>query len=104
MIMSDSVEDDDFQTKSDQFINWLVNSGAQISSKIELADLRHRSAGRGVVAKDDIGEDEELFSIPRAAILDVTTSSLPDELRTKLDDPWLSLILAMIHEYRLGEA
>jgi SET domain-containing protein 6 len=102
--MSDSAEDDDFQAKSDRFTDWLKSSGAQISPKIELADLRHRSAGRGVLAKADIGEDEELFSIPRPTILDVTTSSLPDELRKKLDDPWLSLILAMIREYRYGES
>jgi SET domain-containing protein 6 len=102
--MPDSVENDDFQSKSARFIDWLENSGAQISSKIELADLRHGSSGRGVLAKEDIREDEELFSIPRLAILDVTTSSLPDGLQNKLDDPWLSLILAMIREHRLGES
>ena len=101
--MSDSMENDDFQAKSDRFIDWLKNSGAQISPKIELADLRHSSAGRGVLAKEDITEDEELFSIPRTSILDVTTSSLSDELQKKLDDPWLSLILAMIREYHFGD-
>jgi SET domain-containing protein 6 len=102
--MADSTEDDDFQNKSDIFIQWLKDNGATISPKIELADLRQNGAGRGVRAMEDIAEDEELFSIPRTAILDVTTSSLPDALRRKLDDPWLSLILAMIREYGLGES
>lgn len=97
-------DDDDLRQKSDRFLEWLEKSGARVSSKIEVADLRHRSAGRGVLAKDDIGEDEELFSIPRSVILDVTTSTLPEELRATLEDPWLSLILAMVHEYRLGES
>ena len=102
--MADSIEDDDFQNKSDKFIQWLKDNGATISPKIELADLRQHSAGRGVVAREDIIEDEELFSIPRTAILDVTSSSLTDDLRKKSDDPWLSLILAMIHEFQLGES
>ena len=102
--MADSTEHDDFQNKSDKFINWLKDHGATISPKIELGDLRQHSAGRGVLAIEDIAEDEELFSIPRTAILDVTTSTLPDVLRRKLDDPWLSLILAMIREYGLGES
>lgn len=95
---------DGFQEKSKNFIEWLQTSGAQISSKIELADLRYRSAGRGVLAKADIEEDEELFSIPRSLILDTNTSSLPEDLRNKLDDPWLSLILAMIREQSLGKS
>jgi N-lysine methyltransferase SETD6 len=101
--MQDSDEADDFKTKSEQLITWLESSGAHISPKIELADLRHRSAGRGVLAKEGIKEDEELFRIPRSLILDASTSSLPEGLRNKLEDPWLCLILAMIREHRLGE-
>ena len=40
--------DDDFAEKSGAFANWLQSSGATLSDKIELADLRQHNAGRGV--------------------------------------------------------
>jgi hypothetical protein len=40
--------DDDFGTKSAAFLSWLQVSGATVSDKIELVDLRQRNAGRGV--------------------------------------------------------
>ena len=100
--MSDmAIDDDDFTVRSRSFLVWLTANGVTISPKIELADLRSRAAGRGVLAADDIAEDEELFSIPRAAILTNEGSSLPAAAR--LQDPWLSLILAMIYEYQAGD-
>ena len=93
---------DDFAETSAQFLDWLQQSGASVSSKIELADLRHHSAGRGVLANQDIYQDEELFSIPRTAILTVETSDLPVEIKAELHDPWLSLIVAMIYEHHHG--
>ncbi|KAL9530422.1 Ribosomal lysine N-Methyltransferase [Sphaerulina musiva] len=93
---------DDFQSASDAFLTWLKNNGATISSSVQLADLRGRAAGRGVVATQDLSEDEELFSIPRASILTNETTDLPANLRKELDHPWLSLILVMVHEYLKG--
>ena len=97
-------EQDDFDAKSHRLITWLEDSGAHISTKIEITDLRRRSAGRGVFAKEDIEEDEKLFRIPRSLILDTSTLSLSKDLQNKLNDPWLCLVLAMIREHRLGES
>nr|POE56559.1 ribosomal lysine n-methyltransferase 4 [Quercus suber] len=112
---------DDFDFKSKTFLLWLQENRVTISSKIELSDQRQRNAGRAVgklttssllysayiqrthklaVATQAIAEDEELFSIPRSAILTPETSALP--VAARLEDPWLSLITAMIYEYSLG--
>lgn len=93
---------DDFQSASDAFLAWLKSNGATISSSVQLADLRGRAAGRGVVATQNLSEDEELFSLPRASILTSETTDLPANLRKELDHPWLSLILVMVHEYLKG--
>lgn len=54
------------------------------------------------MATQDLSEDEELFSIPRASILTNETTDLPANIRKELDHPWLSLILVMVHEYLKG--
>lgn len=99
------MEIDDFDGKSRVFIDCLQQNGTAISPKIGLVDLRQRSAGRGVVAVQDIAEDEELFSIPRSAcVLTAENSSLSSDIVQQVEDPWFSLILAMTYEYRLGQA
>lgn len=40
--------DDDFNEKTAAFTTWLRSSGATLSDKIELVDLRSQHAGRGV--------------------------------------------------------
>ncbi|KIW03364.1 uncharacterized protein PV09_05572 [Verruconis gallopava] len=94
--------DDDFATKSAAFLSWLQASGATLSEKIELADLRHQNSGRGVVAKTDIESDEELFSIPRVLLLNTKNSDLatqhPDILKTVEGQPWLELIFTLLYE------
>lgn len=59
-----------------------------------------------LVAQQDIGEDEVLFTIPRDLVLSVQNSKLKDQLPVNLDElgPWLSLMLVMIYEYLQGEA
>ena len=96
-------EDEDFDRKSAEFLDWLQQNNTIISPKIQIADLRHRSAGRGVVAVDDIDEDEEIFAITKLSILTTENSRLPAELQVQLNDPWLSLILAMTLEYQAGQ-
>ncbi|KAK5134877.1 hypothetical protein LTR08_005967 [Meristemomyces frigidus] len=96
------MDDGDFSTKSDAFLTWLQQIGTTISSKIQLADLRSRHAGRGVLATADIAEDEELFTVPRSSILTAEASSLPAEIKEQFDDQWLSLMAAMIYEYQRG--
>ncbi|GFF26551.1 ribosomal N-lysine methyltransferase 4 [Aspergillus udagawae] len=99
-------DSDSFQRQSDEFITWLAgNPGVRINSKISIADLRSKSAGRGVVARSDIFDGEELFSIPRGLVLSAQNSKLKDLLSHDLEElgPWLSLILVMMYEYLLGE-
>ncbi|KAF2446438.1 SET domain-containing protein RMS1 [Karstenula rhodostoma CBS 690.94] len=98
---------DSFNEVSHVFLDWLKRSGAEISPKIELKDLRNVQAGRGVVATQDIAEDEVLFRIPRSAILSVENSILSNEIPKATFDalgPWLSLILAMLYEYFNNDA
>ncbi|KAK6433814.1 Ribosomal lysine N-methyltransferase 4 [Oleoguttula sp. CCFEE 5521] len=103
MAMGVDMEVDDFVTKSQTFVSWLEKSGVTISDKIELADLRSRGAGRGVVAKVEIAEDEVLFTVPRTSILSPETSNLPKNITAGLEDPWLSLILDMVYENQQRE-
>ncbi|KAF3403658.1 Ribosomal lysine N-methyltransferase 4 [Penicillium rolfsii] len=94
-----------FQQQSNEFIAWLeANPGVKVNPKICLADLRSTGAGRGVVARTNIPEGEELFSIPRNLILAVQNSELKNLLGQDVDalGPWLSLMLVMLYEYLQG--
>jgi SET domain-containing protein 6 len=42
------MSNDVFQVATDSFVGWLQQAGATVSSKITIADLRNRHAGRGV--------------------------------------------------------
>ncbi|KAK5713694.1 Ribosomal lysine N-methyltransferase 4 [Elasticomyces elasticus] len=101
--MTGTAEADDFQAKSQSFFAWLQQHGTTISPKIELADLRQDGCGRGVLAVQDIEEDEELFSVPRTSILTIETSTLPAEINAQINDPWLGLITAMVLEHSKGD-
>ncbi|CAE7009231.1 hypothetical protein CFE70_001701 [Pyrenophora teres f. teres 0-1] len=97
----------DFDSASQAFLAWLRKSGAEISPKIKLEDLRNKDAGRGVVASQEIAEHELLFRIPRTSILSVENSILSTEIPAatlSLLGPWLSLILVMLYEYHNGSA
>jgi len=93
----------DFSQATQSFLGWLKQGGSIISTKIALEDLRYQNAGRGVVAVQDIDEDEDLFSIPRTQVLSVKNSSLMGGLKTRLENPWESLILVMIYEFHQRE-
>lgn len=118
--------DDDFSSISLTFVQWLKSSGAVISDKISLADLRQNDAGRGVgifflytihpcrtsannraVATTDVEADESLFSIPRNLILSVQSSEFasqyPDAFARVAGEPWLELILVMLYEHGKGD-
>ncbi|KAK3652264.1 Ribosomal lysine N-methyltransferase 4 [Elasticomyces elasticus] len=101
--MTGTAETDDFQAKSQSFLAWLQQHGTTISPKIELADLRQDGCGRGVLAVQDIEDDEELFSVPRTSILTIETSTLPAEINAQINDPWLGLITAMVLEHSKGD-
>ncbi|KAL6713075.1 Ribosomal lysine N-methyltransferase 4 [Lecanora helva] len=96
----------DFYARSKAFMRWMHElPGTRISSKIQLADLRHQGAGRGIVATKDINEDEELFSIPQSDVLTAQNSSLQRVKPALLErlDTWNALVLCMIHEDGQGQ-
>lgn len=57
------------------------------------------------MARSNIPEGEELFSIPRSAILAVQNSQLKSLLTQDVDalGPWLSLMLVMLYEFLQGD-
>lgn len=57
------------------FLRFFANAGGTISPQIRLTQLPGQ--GRCCVAKEDIPDDAELFSIPRSALLNTTNSFLP---------------------------
>ncbi|MCJ1468982.1 hypothetical protein MMC07_007613 [Pseudocyphellaria aurata] len=93
--------DGDFQRKSTEFLTWLRKlRGASVSSKIHIADMRSRKAGRGIIALDDIEENEELFCIRPTDLLTVQNSTLSKRIPDVFNklDSWMSLILVLIYE------
>ena len=58
-----------------------------------------------IVARENIEEGEELFSIPRTLILAVQNSDLKSLLPQDVEalGPWLSLMLVMLYEYLKGD-
>ncbi|KAF2218790.1 hypothetical protein BDZ85DRAFT_207380 [Elsinoe ampelina] len=92
-----------FETVTASFVDYFRSAQPFLSEKIQLADLRAEGRGRGVVAKSDIDQDEDLFSVSRNGILsaetsDFTRSSEGQQVLADLDDSWLALILILIYE------
>ncbi|KAI9700444.1 MAG: hypothetical protein M1836_002459 [Candelina mexicana] len=97
--------DSDFQERSNAFLKWLLEeASAKVNSNVKLIDLRGQGAGRGLVALADLEQGEELFTIPRTAIISVQNSALSEKLRSVLEDldPWLSLIVVLVYERLQG--
>ncbi|GAM86717.1 hypothetical protein ANO11243_047360 [Dothideomycetidae sp. 11243] len=99
---------DHFAESSASFTDWFKASQPSLNPKIQLADLRHLGKGRGIIAVQDLAQDEELFSVSRDRILSTENSDFAktprgQELITNLDDQWLSLILVMIRESLMNE-
>ncbi|ODQ77175.1 hypothetical protein BABINDRAFT_163687 [Babjeviella inositovora NRRL Y-12698] len=97
-----------FDQDTASFSQWLTLHRVELSSKVLIADLRALYQGRGVVALEDIAEDEVVFSIPRSAILNVETSAL-SSLNGNRDvlaglGQWEALILVLLYEQSLGAA
>ncbi|POR35885.1 Ribosomal lysine N-methyltransferase 4, partial [Tolypocladium paradoxum] len=105
-----------FNDRTGRFLQWFKNlPGATLSDSIEIADLRCRNAGRGMVATRDIAADATLFTIPRRAIINVHTSQLRQQLPHLFEsqgdgddeqglDSWSALILILMYEHLEGES
>ena len=144
-IAGDKMEEKDFGAQSQSFLTWFKSlPGSTFNDALSLEDLRIHNAGRGIgellrrvsildkrianpkhmlilnpVAKADIPANTLLFTIPRAGVINITTSDLTkrlpqlfnnenldatdDDLEASDSDPWLSLILVLIYEYLQGD-
>lgn len=83
------------------FLAWLRKRGVEISPKIDIHDYRDAQQGRGIIALEDIQEDEALFTIPRGAVMSVDADTADFYFKVpeiKQLDPWMSLILYMIYQ------
>lgn len=95
-----------FESNTQTFLDWLVSQNVQISPKVEIRDLRAEGSGRGLVAKENIEEGEELFKIPKNALLNAENNSLikkyPAVEEQLLDlGQWEALIIVLLYEWRL---
>lgn len=100
--MEAQMYDSTFQDTSDEFIDWLSSQpDVYLSHKIKLHDYTDQNAGRGLVATEDIPEDDLLFSIPRHTLFSCQNSSLQSHLAEEdlinLGE-WHLLILTMLYE------
>ena len=95
---------DDFTQKTVQFKDWLISNGVKINPKIEITDLRSQQQGRGVVALQNIAENEELFSIPLKCVLastDTNKNSNFNQLAEKYElNDWSALIVRIMCSYK----
>lgn len=87
-----------FEAENEQFVNWLTANGVTLSPKIALHDYRAEGQGRGVIAIDDIGKDEVLFTIPRNSLLAVDNDDTFSQLISDENDfgTWLNLMAYMM--------
>lgn len=99
--------EDLFNQQSREFLDWLKSRGVEISPKIDIHDYRDSLQGRGIIALEDIKEDETIFTIPRGAVLSVDAdlqqkfaSKVPEILEL---DNWMSLMLYMIYQGGLSD-
>lgn len=87
------MEVDEFEAATRAFLSWLPQIGVVINPSMALVDMRSEGRGRCAVAADDLEEDEIVFSIPRSAVLNVTTASagLDGTLKEAIAEmpPWL---------------
>ncbi|ESZ99431.1 hypothetical protein SBOR_0193 [Sclerotinia borealis F-4128] len=91
---------DDFEARTATFSSWLKEMGIRTNPKMALVDLRHEGRGRGVVATEDIKNDELIFSIPRNAVLNAQNANpLPISRRLSEKMPsWLALTSILMAE------
>ncbi|OLL23179.1 Ribosomal lysine N-methyltransferase 4 [Neolecta irregularis DAH-3] len=95
-----------FAQQSKSFLSWLrISENATVSEKVGIHDYREWGQGRGVIALEDILEDELLFSIPKTSLLTVENSDLSKFIEgVKELGPWLGEILTLMFENQREES
>ncbi|ETN45542.1 uncharacterized protein HMPREF1541_09374 [Cyphellophora europaea CBS 101466] len=97
-------EGETFAQRTAAFVEWFKKRpGTLLSDKVELVDMRRMGAGRGVVAVQDIAEDELICQTPLSAVLAHSSSDIPPHalIGTVDSGEWLPLIVTIIYEYLL---
>lgn len=93
-----------FEDVTEKYFKWVQNQGVNLNKAIEIADLRSKGQGRGIIALESINEGEEIFSIPREIILNLENCSLAVE-RPDIKDSlhnlnqWEALIIVLLYEF-----
>ncbi|XP_062317991.1 N-lysine methyltransferase setd6 [Osmerus eperlanus] len=102
--VDDSSATDGFEVKPLQvFLRWCDQVGLTLSSKVYVSKEGTVSE-YGMLAKQDIEEGEVLFSIPRSALLNQSTtkvSAVLEEAKASLENTsgWVPLLLSLLSEY-----
>lgn len=97
----------DYNNNTTTFEQWILEKFAFVSPKFEIADLREKGEGRGLIATEDISKDEILFELSRDSILNIDTASItklrPEnrEILCSLNQ-WQALIICVAYEWFLG--
>lgn len=95
--------DDCAELSLNRFLQWCAQIGLVLSAKVTVSHTG-TVAEYGMLAKDDIEEEEVLFMVPRKAILHQGSSKISavlDKEKQLLENAsnWVPLLLALLHEY-----
>ncbi|XP_032086967.1 N-lysine methyltransferase SETD6 [Thamnophis elegans] len=84
------------------FLRWCAEAGVQLSPKVGVS-REGTVAAYGLLARESLGAGEELFSIPRTALLSQHTSTLAPLLRKEeaslqSSSGWVPLLISLLYE------
>ncbi|XP_026539959.1 N-lysine methyltransferase SETD6 isoform X3 [Notechis scutatus] len=90
------------------FLRWCAEAGVQLSAKVGVSRVG-TAAAYGLLARESLGAGEELFSIPRTALLSQHTSALAPLLRKEeaslqSSSGWVPLLVSLLYECTLSSS
>lgn len=100
-----------------RFLEWVQANGGWVDERCEVHEIP--GMGRGIIAKESIGENEPMFTIPRTMLLNLGTSDLADRCAAAEQSPgstgpswqqeimqrgWCPLIMMMLYEHWRAKA
>ncbi|XP_026570107.1 N-lysine methyltransferase SETD6 isoform X3 [Pseudonaja textilis] len=90
------------------FLRWCAEVGVQLSAKVGVSRVG-TAAAYGLLARESLGAGEELFSIPRTALLSQHTSALAPLLRKEeaslqSSSGWVPLLVSLLYECTLSSS
>uniref|UniRef100_A0A8C6YFA2 N-lysine methyltransferase SETD6 n=1 Tax=Naja naja TaxID=35670 RepID=A0A8C6YFA2_NAJNA len=90
------------------FLRWCAEAGVQLSAKVGVSRVG-TAAAYGLLARESLGAGEELFSIPRTALLSQHTSAIAPLLRKEeaslqSSSGWVPLLISLLYECTLSNS